>query len=146
MLRLPIKRLNSLSPSSESLAPSSDSFVNPTNAVTLPCTAVILSAILEFVIGFVVKLLQLMCTVIMHNSAEKNEVAELQPIIVFHGHHFVRHLGNCYRICIKLLQLMCIVIMHNSVKKNDVSVLINGWVTANYSVSQPPFCSPSWNL
>ena len=54
MLCLPIKRrLISLSPSSESLAPSSDSFVNPMNAVTLPCTAAILSAILEFVIGFV---------------------------------------------------------------------------------------------
>ena len=47
------RRLNSLSPSSESFAQSSDFFVNPTNAVTLPCTATILSAILEFVIGFV---------------------------------------------------------------------------------------------
>ena len=54
MLCLPIKRhLISLSPSSESLAPSSDSFVNQVNAITLPCTAAILSAILEFVIGFV---------------------------------------------------------------------------------------------
>ena len=30
--------------------------------------------------------------------------------------------------------------------KNEVSTLINGWVTANYSVSRPPFCPPSWNL
>ena len=30
--------------------------------------------------------------------------------------------------------------------KNKVSILINDWVTANYSVSQPPFCPPSWNL
>ena len=26
-------------------------------------------------------------------------MAELQPIIVFHGRHFVRHLGNCNPIC-----------------------------------------------
>ena len=71
-------------------------------------------------------------------------MAELQSIIVFHGRHFVRHLGICYRICVKLLQLMCAVITHNPVKKNDVSILINGWVTANYSVSRPPFCPPSW--
>ena len=31
-------------------------------------------------------------------------------------------------------------------EKNEVSILINGWVTANYSVSQSPFCPPSWNL
>ena len=59
-------------------------------------------------------------------------MAELQPIIVFHGRHFVRHFGICYRICVKLLQLMCAVITHNSVK-NEVCILINGWVTANYS-------------
>ena len=34
-------------------------------------------------------------------------MAELQPIIVFHGHHFVRHLGNYNLIYVKLLQLMC---------------------------------------
>ena len=73
-------------------------------------------------------------------------MAELQPIIVFHGSHFDRHLGICYRICVKLLQLMCAVITHNSGKKNEVSILINDWVTVNYSVSQPTFCSPSWNL
>ena len=37
--------------------------------------------------------------------------------LVFHGRHFVRHLGICYRICVKLLELMCAVIMHNLVKK-----------------------------
>ena len=52
---------------------------------------------------------------------------------------------NCNRICVKLLQLMCAVSTQNSAK-NEVSVLINGWVTANYSVSRPPFCPPSWNL
>ena len=31
-------------------------------------------------------------------------------------------------------------------EKNEVCVLINGWVTANYSVSRPPFCPPSRNL
>ena len=60
--------------------------------------------------------------------------------------HFIRHHGILNPICVKLLPLMCAVIMHNSVKKNEVSILINGWVTANYSVSRPPFCSPSWNL
>ena len=32
-------------------------------------------------------------------------MAELQPIIVFHGRHFVRHLGICNLICVKLLEL-----------------------------------------
>ena len=100
MLRRPIKRrLISLSPSSESLAPSSDSFVNP----SICC------------------------------------------YLALHSRYFVRHLGICNRICVKLLQLLCAVITHNSVK-NQVSVLINGWVTANYSVSRLPFCPPSWNL
>ena len=66
--------------------------------------------------------------------------------IPLHDRHFVRHLGICNPICIKLPQLMSGVITHNSVKKNEVSTLINGWVTVNYSVSRPPFCSPSWNL
>ena len=65
---------------------------------------------------------------------------------MFYSRHFVRHLGICNRICVKLLQLMSVVITHNSVKTNEVSILINGWVTANYSVSRPPFCSPSWHL
>ena len=54
-------------------------------------------------------------------------MAELQPIIVFYGRHFVRHLGICYRICVKLLQLMCAVITHNSVKKR--SLYINKWLS-----------------
>ena len=62
-----------------------------------------------------------------------------------HGCHFVRHLGICNRIRVKLLQLMCAVITHKSAK-NQLSVLTNGWVTSNYSVLQPPFCPPSWNL
>ena len=70
---------------------------------------------------------------------------ELQPIIVFHGRHIVRHLAICNRICVKLLQLMSGVISHNSVKI-EVSILINGRCAANYSVSLPPFCPPSWNL
>ena len=54
-------------------------------------------------------------------------MAELQPIIVFHGRHYVRHLGNCNRICVKLLQLMCAVITHNSVKKR--SLYISKWLS-----------------
>ena len=48
-------------------------------------------------------------------------MAELQPIIVFHGRHFVRHLGFCNPICVKLLQIMAGVIPCN-LKKNDVSI------------------------
>ena len=61
-------------------------------------------------------------------------MTELQPIIVFHGRHFVRHLEIFNRICVKILQLMCAVITHNQVKKNDVSILISGRDTANYNV------------
>ena len=63
-------------------------------------------------------------------------MTELQPIIVFHSRHFVRHLGIYKRICANLLQLMSGVITHNSVK-NEVSILISGWVSAKYSVSRP---------
>ena len=54
-------------------------------------------------------------------------MAELQPIIVFHVRHFVRHLGICYEICVKLVQLMCAVITHNSVKKR--SIYNNKWLS-----------------
>ena len=33
-------------------------------------------------------------------------MAELQPIIVFHGSHFVRHIGISNLICVKLLQIV----------------------------------------
>ena len=46
-------------------------------------------------------------------------MAELRPIIVFHGRHFVRHLGICNPICVKLLQAMSGVIPRN-LKKNHV--------------------------
>ena len=46
-------------------------------------------------------------------------MAELRPIIVFHGRHFVRHLEICNSICIKLLQVMSSAIPS---KKNDVSI------------------------
>ena len=70
-------------------------------------------------------------------------MAELQPIIVFHGRHFVCHLCIFSRIYVKLLQLISGIIPHKSVK-NEISILINGWVTVNYCVLQPPFCPPSW--
>ena len=53
-------------------------------------------------------------------------MAALQPIIVFHIRHFVRHVGICSRIYVKLLQLLSGIITHNSVKKNEVCILING--------------------
>ena len=64
-------------------------------------------------------------------------MAELQPIIVFHSRHFVRHLGICNRICVNLLQLMSGVITHNSHQKlaRDKTVHciddINSWMRSN---------------
>ena len=46
---------------------------------------------------------------------------------MYHGRHFVRHLGICNQIGVKLLQLMCAVITHNSVKKG--SLYINKWLS-----------------
>ena len=46
-------------------------------------------------------------------------MAKLQPIIVIHRSHFVRHLEICNRFCVKLLQLMSAVITQNSVKKRS---------------------------
>ena len=79
-----------------------------------------------------VKLLQLMCAVITRKSVKKTKsqyslMAELQSIIVFHGRHFVCHLGICNRICVKLLKLMCAIITHNSVEKR--SFYINKWLS-----------------
>ena len=48
-------------------------------------------------------------------------MAELRPNIVFHGRHFVRHLGVCTPICVKLLQVMSCVIPRN-LKQNGVSI------------------------
>ena len=45
-------------------------------------------------------------------------MAELRPNTVFHGRHFVRHLGICNPICVKLLQVMSGVIPSN-LKKNE---------------------------
>ena len=42
---------------------------------------------------------------------------ELRPNIVFHGRHFVRHLGICNPICVKLLQVMSNVILSNFKEK-----------------------------
>ena len=46
---------------------------------------------------------------------------ELQPNMVFHGRHFVRHIGICNPICVRFLQVMSGVIPRN-LKKNDVSI------------------------
>ena len=48
-------------------------------------------------------------------------MAELQPIIVFHGRHFVRHLGICNPICVKLLEIMSGVIPCNLKKTMSLS-------------------------
>ena len=44
-------------------------------------------------------------------------MAELRPNIVFHGRHFVRHLGICNPICVKLLLVMSGVIPSNLKKR-----------------------------
>ena len=80
-----------------------------------------------------IKLLQLMSGVITHNSVKKGSLAELQPLIVFYSLHFVRHLKfvilfatNFYNWCLVSLRIID--------WKNEDAILINGWVTANYSV------------
>ena len=42
---------------------------------------------------------------------------ELQPNVVFHGRHFVRHIGICTPICVKLFQFMSGVIWRHLRKK-----------------------------
>ena len=44
-------------------------------------------------------------------------MTELRPIIMFHGRHFVRHLGIYNPICVKLLQVMPGVIPRNLKKR-----------------------------
>ena len=44
-------------------------------------------------------------------------MAELRINIVFHGRHFVRHLGICNPICVTLLQVMSGVIPSNLKEK-----------------------------
>ena len=46
---------------------------------------------------------------------------EIQPIIVFNGRHFVRHLGICNLICVQLLQIMSGVIPCNLKKNVSIS-------------------------
>ena len=48
-------------------------------------------------------------------------MAELRPNIVFHGRHFVHHLGICNPICVKLLQVMSGVIPSNLEQKRRLS-------------------------
>ena len=69
--RLIKRRLISLSPSSESLAPSSDSFVNPLICCYLALHSRHFVRHLGICNPICVKLLQLMCAVITHNSAKK---------------------------------------------------------------------------
>ena len=44
-------------------------------------------------------------------------MAAIQPIIVFNGYNFVRHLGICNSICVKLLQIVSGVIPRNLKKR-----------------------------
>ena len=49
-------------------------------------------------------------------------MAELQPIIVFHGRHFVRYLGICNPICVKLLWVMSNAIPRNLKEKRRLYI------------------------
>ena len=44
-------------------------------------------------------------------------MAEIEPNIVFHGRHFVRHIEICNPICVKLLQIMSCIIPLNLKKR-----------------------------
>ena len=54
-------------------------------------------------------------------------MAELQPIIVFHGRHFVRYLGICNPICVKFLQVMSGVIPRNLKKRRRLYLKPFSW-------------------
>ena len=65
-----------------------------------------------------VKLLQLLSGVITHNLVKKQRSLHINKWLiygqlVFHGRHFVRHLGICIPICVKLIQVMSGVIPRN---------------------------------
>ena len=151
MLCLPIKRrFVPLSPSSESLSPSSDSFVNPMNAVTLHCTAAILSAILEFVIGFVSNFYS-WCGLSLHTIQQKNEVSILINSYATATYSIPRppFCPPSWNLLSDLCQtstthMRCH--FEQFSEKNAFSILINVWDPANYSVSHPPFYPPSWNF
>ena len=96
-----------------------------------------------------VKLLQMICAVIAHNSVENDDS------IVINGRATVNYSVSRPPFCPPSWNLwpdLCQtptdyfgVTPRNSVKKDD-STLINVRVTANYRVSQPSFCQPSWKL
>ena len=44
-------------------------------------------------------------------------MTKLQPIVVFHGRHFFRHLEICNAICVKLFKIIAGVIPHNFEEK-----------------------------
>ena len=96
------------------------------------------------------KLLQLMCAVSTHNywkkrSLHTNQCLSYSQLLCFRAAilsailefviGFVSNLYNWCALSLRTIQW-----------KNKVFILLNCWVTANYSVSRPPFCSPSWNL
>ena len=60
-------------------------------------------------------------------------MAEFQPIIVFHGRHFVRHIGICNPICVKFLQYG---VTLRNLKKNDVSISNRFLVSTNAEYTQ----------
>ena len=62
----------------------------------------------------------------------------MDPILFAILEFVIRFVSNCCN--------WCPVSLRTIQWKNEVSILINGKVTANYRLSQPPFFSSSWNL
>ena len=91
----------------------------------------ILSTILKFVIGYV-SIFYNWCPGSLRTIERKNEVSILingwvTEIIVFHGHHFLRHLGICKPICVKLLQVMFGIIPSNLKEKRGLYLKPFSW-------------------
>ena len=64
-------------------------------------------------------------------------MAELRPIIEFHGRHFVCHLGICNPICVKLLQVISGVIPSNLKKTISLSqTVVLRFTNAEYTHTQ----------
>ena len=63
-------------------------------------------------------------------------MAELQPNIVFHGRHFVRHIGIFNPICVKLLQVMSGVIPRNLKKRHLSQTVFLASINAAHTHTQ----------
>ena len=97
-----------------------------------------------------IKLPQLMCAVIMHNLLKKRSLYINKWLSYSQLQCFTAAiLSAIFEFVIEFVSIFynwCPVSLSTIQWKKVVSILINGWVTAKYSVSRPPFCPPYWNL